>query len=168
MIKTLIEFIANWIKQGRKFETFVDVVNPTLHQISLLRLDWCKVEMLTSNEFGTGGWLADMYLGYARLLPVLYCYISKIYDHQSIDTIPIFRLIIAAYSCVCHLMTMVPVESSMIDDYVKILLSCWYEINSDLKNPFWYQPNIVSFLNFKSQIDRFGSIRYYWEGNRER
>ena len=94
--------------------------------------------------------------------------ISNIYNSQSIDLKPIFCLIISAYSCISHIMTMVPVESSIIDDSVKILLSCWHEMSSDKENPSWFRGNIVSFINFKSQIDRYGSIRYYWEGNRER
>ena len=105
MIKNLIELVADWLKRLNKFSSFVNAVNPLIKTITKLRLSWCKVDILTGTNFGTGGWVSEMYLGYAQLLPILYCSISSICDSQTIDIQTLYQLIIAAYSCVSHLMT---------------------------------------------------------------
>ena len=89
MIKNLIELVADWLKSQNKFLPFVKAVNPLIVTLTQLRLSWCNVEMLTGTKFGTGGWVAETYLGYARLLPIIYWSISSICDSQSIDIHPL-------------------------------------------------------------------------------
>ena len=47
-------------------------------------------------------------------------------------------------------------------------MSCSHEFSDDKSHPWWKHGNILSFLNLKDQIDMFGPLILYWEGNRER
>ena len=111
--------------------------------------------------------MAESFLVYARLLPLWYGDLENLCDQS--NTKPMQCLINSAYVCVCHLMTKTPVEIGAIDDYVKVFLSCCQEMASNKGDPWWWiKGNIVSLLNVSDQISKYGHLRFYWEGNRER
>ena len=115
-----------------------------------------------------GGWVAESYLAYACLLTVLYNQVSSIIQDLVIDKRPFQCFIQSAYVCVCHVMTMQNVNTSTTDNYIKIFLSCCDSFTKEPnKNPWWVCGNILSILNLKDQIDMYGSLCLYWEGNRE-
>ena len=66
------------------------------------------------------------------------------------------------------------VESSDLDDHIKLLLTCveWFErVGFNTSNEIsqcFTKGNLLSLLNLPSQIERFGKLRLLWEGNRER
>ena len=66
-------------------------------------------------------------------------------------------------------MTKTTVSTPLIDAYVKVFLSCSHKMSPKNKPIWWWtKGNLVSFLNFREQIDKYGHLRFYWEGNRER
>ena len=132
--------------------------------------NWSKLDSHTT-ESGvmTGGWVAENYLAYSRLLPVWYVNLDILCEGKR-DAIGVKCLIQAAYTSLCHLMTNMTIKPSVIDDYIKVFLSCVHALSPNTtKIPWWYKTgNIVSFLNFHDQIVEYGHLRLYWEGNRER
>ena len=48
-------------------------------------LSWCRIEMFSSNNHGTGGWLAEHFIGYSRLFLICYAHLSVVCDNKSID-----------------------------------------------------------------------------------
>lgn len=71
--------------------------------VQSLRIDWCKMDKFTSKDKMTGGWVAESYLAYARLLPFWYNGIVKMC--ASMDTMTMQCLISSTFVCVCSLMT---------------------------------------------------------------
>ena len=71
-------------------------------EIGNLKLYWCCLTPFTSGDKITGGWVAEHFLGYSRLLPIWYSLLESWTDFNSKPTI---QLIFAAYSCICHIMT---------------------------------------------------------------
>ena len=112
--------------------------------------------------------MAESYLGFSRLLPLWYGHIDIICDLTRINIKPMLCLVQSAYACVSHLMTMPAVCAALIDRYVKVFLSCCHELSPDETQPWWDKGNLLSFLNFHDQIEYYGHLRFYWEGNRER
>ena len=169
MVKSLMEYISTWLRDEGINSLFMDLIEDKARHISRLNLSWCKIERFTSKKKMTGGWLAEHYLGYSRLLLYWYQHIPTLCAEKLVDPIPVERLIQASYSCLCRLMTKNPQPTNVIDDYIKVFLSCVDEVSEDKQNPWWWRKgNIVSFLNFRKQIDVYGHLRLYWEGNRER
>lgn len=167
MVKSLIKVIAKWYIFQHKLTKFTGTMKKPMVGIQTLRLDWCKMERFTDTEKMTGGWIAESYLAYARLLPLWYSDIEEMCP--TMDTQSMQCLIMSAYICVCHLMTKTTVHTSVVDAYIKVFLSCCHELAPNTEQPCWWKKgNIVSFLNVRDQIDNFGHLRFYWEGNRER
>jgi hypothetical protein len=74
---------------------------------------------------------------------------------------------------VCLLMT--PRDSSvgLIDAHVKLFLSCCNRFAESYRGkdqvPFWStKGNFLSLLNLAQQVEDYGSLRWYWDGTRER
>ena len=74
---------------------------------------------------------------------------------------------------VCILMT--PKDSSvkLIDVHVKLFVSCCDRFVKSYQEkgtiPFWStKGNYLSLLNIAEQVAEFGSLRWYWDGTRER
>ena len=67
-------------------------------------------------------------------------------------------------------MTTTPLHTTVIDGYVKVFLSCCHEMSPNPQTaPLWLEKgNLLSLLNMCDQIDKYGHLRFYWEGNRER
>lgn len=168
MVKGLIELIADWFKFQKRYKQYVLSVTGRMAQIARLRLNWCKLDTFTGSTSGTGGWVAESFLGFYRLLPLWYGHIDTICDTTRINIKPLLCLVQSAYACVSHLMTMAVVSPELIDRYVKVFLSSCHELSLDEKQPSWDKGNLLSFLNFQDQIEFYGHLRFYWEGNRER
>ncbi len=47
-------------------------------------------------------------------------------------------------------------------------LGCSLRRQEKSKNDFWIKGNFVSLLNLPSQVEKFGPLRLYWDGNNER
>ena len=73
-----------------------------------------------------------------------------------------------------RIMSVEKIDSNQLLHFIKCFLSsCDLFKNTAFKlngtDLFWYQKsNFLSLLNIPSQIEKFGSLRNYWEGSRER
>ena len=69
MMKSIIKFIGKWYKSQNRMTKFIDSFNKNMAAVQTLRLDCCKMDRITSVDKLTGGWVAESYLAYARLMP---------------------------------------------------------------------------------------------------
>ena len=139
-------------------------------------MDYCKVEQFTNGkEYKTGGWLAETYLGYARLLVILCNNIEDIID--PIHT-PGFYEYQATLQCALALISRLMQHDvdhyDNLDNYIKLFLSTfhYYEVAvgfGDKKEPTWHsKSNFVSLLNLPDQVYQFGPVYLHWDGVNER
>ena len=72
IVKTIIEIQMDFFKEHNKWATFGFYSNSILTEVNQLKVSYCRAEPFTSGkEFKTGGWIAETYLGYSRLMIVL-------------------------------------------------------------------------------------------------
>ena len=146
-----------------------------MDDISNAHINFCKVETFNGgNDFTTGGWVAETYLGFGRVCCVLYSLVTDLLPPSSLG-LKEFQCVVQSLFCVLsRLMTSCEVVKDEITDHIKLFLSFCQRYHAQLysasnsKNPFWNSPNYLSLLNLPSQIEQFGSMRLYWEGVNER
>ena len=173
--KTIIEQSKEYFKHHSLWSKFGKHTNTFLEDISNSHVDFCKAESFNGGtDYTTGGWIAETYLGYARLSTIIYSYASESLPSTTL-ALNEFQCMMQSFSClVSRLMTTENVALSDIEDYIKLFLSCCtkYHItlygSSSKGNPFWNSPNFLSLLNLPKQISQFGTMRLHWEGIHER
>ena len=178
IIKSTIDLTFEWLKLHKAHTAFGNKVDQFHIQIKQLQLSFCKLEVFKSGqEVSTSGWRAENYLAYARIMMFSFSFVRGLIPNQNDYKHEIDSFELLHHTCLCmisRLMTPNSVPKKEVDDYIKIFLSIldigerliFTESASDM---FWYQrSNFLSLLNLPDQIERFGSVRNYWEGSRER
>ena len=160
-------------KEDKK-TTFEDIANPHLAEIGSLRLDWLHVKTLPKKQ-----WLAEDELGYSRICCFVYGqFFLNVSLRETSNTtkgtwLAMRQMIASMHVMIALLMSPRDPMVSVIDRHIKLFLSCcnrfthlFYDQNSI---PFWATTsNFPSLLNLAAQIKKYGPIRWYWEGTRER
>ena len=177
IVKSIIEITFDWLKLHKSLSVFGRIVELPHNFIKGLQNDFCKLEAFTNNqETNTSGWRAENYLAFCRVMNYSFGFISKLdidndYDHEK----QVFKYL--HHSCLCfisRLMTSQSISKETIEDHLKIFLSVLdlcerLTFTESDKDMFWFKrSNFLSLLNLAHQVDRFGSVRKYWEGSRER
>ena len=175
IVKSIIELLMDFFKLHNKWSTFGSYSNSILADINQLKISYCRAEPFTSGkEFKTGGWIAETYLGFSRLMIILLNQSDKIvtttlrgYD----ELVVLFQVL---YALISRLMQHNSNYVEQIDDYIKLFLSVchFYEKKIGFEEncyPFWYRKsNFISLLNLPAQIKNYGPVYLHWEGVRER
>ena len=166
--KEFLKFHKVWSKFGRQSNIIMD-------EISRVNINFCKVESFNGgNEYTTGGWIAETYIGFVRISCFVYSLVVELLPPVSVALNEFQCMVQSLFCMISRLMTDVEVSSEEMNDYIKLFLSCCQKYHSRLygnssnKNPFWNSPNFLSLLNLPTQIDQSGSMRLYWEGVNER
>ena len=166
--KEFLKFHKSWTAFGRQCNEIMDDVNS-------VHIDFCKVESFNGgNDYTTGGWIAETYIGFARIICIMYSLVGELLPPLSLALNEFQCMIQCLFCMLSRLMADVDSPIDEITDYIKLFLSCCHKYHSALydtsnsKNPFWNSPNFLSLLNLPSQIEQFGSMRLYWEGVNER
>ena len=177
VVKSIVEETADWLTRKYKpqYKAFGDMVNSMLSKIHDVGVDWCRMErLLKGRTYSMSGWQAEQYIAFARCMLVIYASIRDIVgdDETGIDEHECM-----IQSLICFISRMMNDEGICFNehtDYIKMFLSCCdmfenitYNLNE--QNPFWYKKgNFLSLLNLPSQVQKFGSLKNFWEGSRER
>ena len=175
IVKTIIEVQMSFFKSHNKWHSYGTFGNTILADVNQLKLGYCRAEPFTAGkDFKTGGWIAETYLGYSRLMLILLNKSNKI-DTESL--LGYNELVLVVQTLLALLSRLMQHESDNIDeidDYVKLFLAvCHYYENKigfdDNSDPFWFKKsNFVSLLNLNDQIIEYGPVYLHWEGVRER
>ena len=177
VVKSIMEMTMSWLtkKDTSHYKAFGDYVNPTLYDIHELKLDWSRMEkFMRGRNYTLGGWQAEQYVAFSRCISIIY---SSIRDVVGDDEVGIDEHECLTQSLLCLISRLLgddDVKEDTLYTYVKVFLSACdvfenkaYVMNGD--DALWYSKgNFLSLLNLPSQIARFGSLRLYWEGSRER
>ena len=176
--KSIIDFTFEWLKLHKCLTSFGNQVESYHMLIKQLQCGFCKVESFTNGqEINTSGWRADNHLAFARIMTYSFGFIRDLIPNKDEFKHEIISFELLHHSCLCmisRLMTSHRVTKIEIDDYIKIFLSVLdlgerVTFTEALSGMFWFQrSNFLCLLNLPEQVDRFGALRKYWEGSRER
>ena len=177
VIKSIMEETMHWLskKVHPQYKQFGDYVNDSLLSVQETHIDWCRMEPFTSGRsYSLVGWQAEQYLAFSRCIIIIYSCVRDIVGDEEVG-IDEFECMIQSLLClICRIMNDESDDSDELMDYVKCFLSsCDLFENTafmmDGTDPFWYKKsNFLSLLNLPTQIKKFGSLKNYWEGSRER
>ena len=180
LVKSSLEILSQYLKYHKKWAKFGKMMNELIDDVGSLHVGYCKCEPLTNqDDFKGGGWLAETYLGYSRLMVIMTNYLDIFLSPDTVGMNEIKLVIQTLYSLLSHLMTNDTISIDIISNHIKLFLATthYYEqcigFPTDAANkrlfPLWYnRSNFVSLLNLPHQILHYGPLRLYWEGNRER
>ena len=176
IVKSLIEVTMDYLKFYKCWRKYCERINPILEDINSLKLEFCNAETFwhSKTDFKATGWIADNYLGYARIIVILLAHMDIIIQEERRAANEFNAMIQTSFVLISHLMTRVHVDVQLINDLIKIFLWSCHNFDttfgySDGNIPFWYKKsNFVSLLNLPTQIDHYGPVYLYWEGVKER
>ena len=180
LVKTVIDLLSLYLKYHKKWSKFAKVVNEILNDISSLHVGYCVIDTFSNeDDLKTGGWLAENYLGFSRIMVVIIGHLDDFIQSQELGFIEIQAMFQALFALLSVLMSDTQYQINVIENHIKIFLSICHSYEKDIgfeKNksgnnvyPFWYnKSNFVSLLNLTKQIEQYGPIRLYWEGLNEK
>lgn len=149
-------------------------VNPLLNHLkSILRLSYCLPRTLPNKK-----WVSENYLAFARLIPFFFAtYFNEFNTQSNINgKVKVLQRLVNAFNVlVSTLFHPKSRNNSIVDDVVKIFLSCYNDVDkaigSDLKKSdnisLFSKQNWLALLNLHNQIQLFGDFRLHWEGRNE-
>ncbi len=176
IIKTLIEVTMDYLKFHKLWSKYCESINPTLDDIEGLKCDFCRVESFwhSKTDYKPSGWIAETYLGYARIIVVLLVHIESLIKENLKASTEFKCMIQTSFVLVSHLMSRTSTSTTDLKEIIKIFLSACHKFDqefgySDNNIPFWFKKsNFVSLLNLPQQIDEYGPLYLCWEGSKER
>ena len=177
IVKSIFEITFEWLKLHGKKTAFCKYIDTTLQSVKDLQCSFCRTEVLqTGKETSTSGWIAEHYLGASRILTQLCSSIRLFIKGEFSQDIDAYEFMVQTCLCfIARLMSNTEVSVHEVDDYIKLFLTSVHNFEvrtyvQDGNHDFsWYtKGNFLSLLNLPDQIQKFGHIRNYWEGSRER
>ena len=178
IIKSTIDWTFEWLKLHKVLTSFGNKVDSYHMQIKQLQCSFCKLELFKNGqEIGTSGWRAENYLALTRIMTFTFSFIKDLIPNRDEYKHEIISFELLHHTCLCmvaRLMTPHSVSRLEIEDYIKVFLTVLdlgerLTFTDSSNGMFWFQrSNFLCLLNLPKQIERFGSVRKYWEGSRER
>ena len=174
--KAIIEFTFQWITLHERLSSFGQYVHPLHRNIQQIQSEFCRLESFTcSGSTSTSGWKSENYLAFCRCINYSFGYISQFISNDYKREKDAFEHVHHLLLCMmARLMTNIPVTLTEIDQHIKAFLSMFdicekvtfVESTNDM---IWYsKSNFLCLLNLREQIHKYGPMRNYWEGSRER
>ena len=85
IVKSSIELLILYMKYHKKWTKFAKLCNEFLEDIESLHLSYCVADGFTNYEdMKTGGWLAETYLAFSRIMIVLIGHIDEYIHHDEL------------------------------------------------------------------------------------
>ena len=178
----MLGLIRNFAAENSLLSKFIRVAGPSMEKIKSFRLSFCRLEPFNDSskkKIICPQWLSDNCMAFVHIMPMI-C--GMLFD----DIVPnatsdihvknsgqLKAVLVSCFVMISHIMSPDDVPPDVIDHHVKIFLQkCFCFGGTDSKQDqthFWEnKPNFWCLLNLRDQIESFGSVRNYWEGDRER
>ena len=184
--KHLLGNVVRLFDNKKVYKEFSTIISTHLEYGSKLSIDWCNMSQFSDKEgITTSGWQSDQYLAFARMLLVYFGLLddySDVVDCQKI--VALQQVCVLWFMLLSALFTNDTCNTRLVDDCVRLFLSaCVHYGETTIKKIskgvrkgrnkgeaafFQDTSNYFSLLNLKQLIERFGSIRLLWEGEREK
>ena len=178
ILKSVVEISFAFLTKHKKKQQFKSKVQYTMQQLKALQCSFCRMETFAkNNDASVSGWIAEHYVALSRCFVHIMSRVSDVIKPQDEIIIHYYELMIQSVMCVIyHIMSPSNCDTTTIDNYIKCFLQSvhYFEAYSNVYEQnessfIWYsRGNFLSLLNLPDQIERFGSVRLYWEGSCER
>ena len=180
IIKSTFKLISTWLSGmvSSKHKIIGKHMNDLIIEIGELNLDWCKVISLTTNDekYKSTNWVSENYLGLGRLLLFIYAPVRELLTNNDERCIHEFECtVFSLYIFLSQILCNDADDYILIDSIIKVFLTSLnqfeeYAFNlSEKEKPTWMSKgNFLSLLNLPNTIKKYGPLRLYWDGNRER
>ena len=179
IIKSIIEMISDWLSplstSQSYYKAFCKIINPMMAKISNMNLRWCAINTFNvSKNYKASGWIAANYLAFARLMLICYRYVRTVITVTEPGLRQCEAMIQSCLCMVSYIMSTHNDNATPILEYTKLFLSCVDKFESTIYiketlKPIWTsRGNFLSLLNLPLQQQYFGTVRNFWEGERER
>ena len=177
IVKSIMETAMSWLthKDNAQYKAFGDFVNVSMFHIQQLNLDWCRIEkFMKGRSYTLGGWQAEQFIAFTRVIIVICGAVCDVVGDSEVG-IDEFECMIQTLLCLTScLISNVHIDRNTFLAYIKLFLSACDLFENKVyimhnNDAMWYSKgNFLSLLNLPSQVLKFGNLRYYWEGSRER
>ena len=155
IIKSIIEITFEWLKLHAKQASYCAYINDSLHDIKALQCKFCRTETLkTGSEYTIGGWIAENYLGFTRIMSNVLGYTRKYIPLEFTQEIDSYEFMIqTCLAFVYRVMTNASVTIEEIDDYKKLFLSAVHNFErltyvAERKRPYvWYSKGCLLYTS---------------------
>ena len=87
--KALMNKVNEFLTFRRKKTPFGDMMDKSLKRIKRMNLSWCKILLYKNGSFG--GWVAENYLAFVKLMPWLYSIIDYFSEGEYKDPVKPFK-----------------------------------------------------------------------------
>ena len=179
IIKSIIEMISDWLSplstSQSYYKSFCKIINPMMVKISNMNLKWCAINTFNvSKNYKASGWIAANYLAFARVMLICYRYVRTVITRTEPGLRQCEGMIQSCLCLVSYIMSKHNANPTPILEYTKLFLSCVDKFEStvyikETLKPIWTsRGNFLSLLNLPLQQQYFGTVRNFWEGERER
>jgi hypothetical protein len=180
--KSMLGLVRQFAAAYSLLSKYIRVAAPPMEKIKNFGLNFCRLEPFndsTKKKIICPQWLSDNCLAFVRVMPMI-CGIlfEDIVTNSTAEihvkhTDQLKSLLVSCFVMISHIMSPDDVPPDVIDHHVKIFLQkcfCFGETDSEQeRSHFWEnKPNFWCLLNLRDQIELFGAVRNYWEGDRER
>jgi len=180
--KSMLGLVRNFAAENSLLSKFIRIAGPSMEKIKSFRLSFCRLEPFNDSskkKIICPQWLSDNCIAFVHIMPMI-C--GMLFD----DIVPnatsdihvkhsdqLKAVLVSSFVMISLVMSPDDVPPDVIDHHVKIFLQkCYCFGDTDSKQDrthFWEnKPNFWCLLNLRDQIELFGSVRNYWEGDRER
>ena len=105
IIKSIIEIQTSCFKWYKKWSSFGNNSNIFLNCVLSAKASFCKALPFSGDNHTTGGWIAEQYIAYARIMIVLMNNYDQFIDEKSLEYTEMIVLNQSCYTLVAHLMT---------------------------------------------------------------
>ena len=174
IVNSIIVLTMDFFKANLSRPSFGKFANKILNQIKKLNCSFCKAEPFNGDEYTTGGWISETYLGYSRVMVILFSHNSLILDSNIRGYDELSATVQVLHALLSRLMTHRHIDTTDIRNYIKLFLSMCdifdtHTYEREISSLIWYaKPNFLSLMNIPDQIDQFGPVYLHWDGVRER
>ena len=172
------------------YRSFCKIISTHINFGKDVSLEWCPIADFSDIEsISTTGWQSAQYVSFSRLSLVYFGLLEDFKDVIDEKKIKTFRQVFVLwFLLISSLFSENCCNPDLVDDYVRLFLSSCVTYGMSTKTttethiskkskrqkkrgePAFFRDtsNYFSLLNLKSLIERFGSIRNLWEGEREK
>ncbi len=167
IVLSTMDAIHDILSYWQQKTSFFNQANAIIKDLMKFRLSYLVLKELPPKK-----WLAENDLAISRIFPYIYGMLH-VDASQRQGGAELLRLVNALFVLISKIMTTKEVPVENIKNHIALFLDCCHRLckavyDNTIKD-FWISKgNYTSLLNLPDQICKYGSIRYPWEGNRER
>ena len=154
VVKACIDILIIYMKYHKKWSKFARIINDILIDVSAMNLEYCTADSFSNeDDFKTGGWLAENYLAFSRVMVVVIGHLDELIHPDELGFIELQAIFQSLFALLSRLMSNSTLDTKSIDDYIKLFLSIchFYEKdigfdhhrNGEVAFPFWYKKVIL-------------------------